>query len=193
MKELISACYLYGLPKAAVMIDGDPKPYEYIRWPKGWAVHVCERHMEMVGATNELFRLHPDEEWYGFLNDRARPREENWWSKLLDSVGDGWANQASLGTKNGRVRMKNGVMNGGLVRALGWFWPPQFVHFFVDDAMEDVLYGAGLFNQTDVQIDEQPIRKLPRVFDGAAYWHKDEKAYKDFDSSRVIERLKVSC
>lgn len=187
IRELISSCYLYGMPKCAVMIDGDPKAYAEIRWPKSWVIHVAQRHLKMVGATNELVRLHPDEPWYGFLNDRARPHETGWQEKLLDSMNGGWANQKSLGEKNGRIRMKNGVMDGCLVRALGWFWPPQFTHFFVDDAMEDVLYGAGLFHQTDSDIEEQPIRKLPRIHNGESFWEKDRQAYEAFDPKSIIE------
>ena len=158
IERLIYACHLYGMPPAAVMISGD---YSAVRWPSKWKIH--EGGSEgMVKATNDLFKMYPNEPWYGFLNDRARPKEDDWWLTLLKSVNRGWANQASLGMKNGRIRMKNGIMDGDLVRKLGWFWPPSFRHLWVDDAMEDLLYGADLFHQTDVKIEEEPMPKHQR-------------------------------
>lgn len=157
------------------MISGD---YSAVRWPSYWKIHEGESQ-GMVKATNDLFNLYPNESWYGFLNDRARPKEEGWWETLLESVDGGWANQSSLGMKNGRIRMKNGIMDGDLVRKLGWFWPPTFRHLWVDDAMEDLLYEAGLFHQTNVKIEEEPMAKHPRFGnDHSAYvswrgemWH----------------------
>jgi len=166
MKELISACHLYGMPDAAVMVSGDMYS---IRWPRHWKIHQDDPE-GMVKSTNRLFELYPDEPYYGFLNDRARPHDEDWINRLMVEVRGGWANQAPLRFRNGKPRMKNGIMDGNLVRKRGWFWPPFLRHLYVDDVMEDLLYSEGLFHQTDVIIDEVEMPKHPRLVD-------DKKAY----------------
>lgn len=200
MRELISACYLYGMPdRVAVMIDGEPRAYDSVHWPASWKIHYAgdyspDGHLEMVRATNQLFELYPDEPWYGFLNDRARPRQPGWSEALISASGRGWANQASLGTnlRSKRTRMKNGVMAGSLVRSMGWFWPDWLIHFFVDDFWEEVLQGAGLWTQTDVKIEEQRIDKHPRVFKGEAFWQKDHDAFMAWleNKDATIERVR---
>lgn len=73
--------------------------------------------------------------------------------------------------------MKNGIMDGDLVRDFGWFWPPVFRHLWVDDAMEDLLYENGLFHQTEVEIEEVWMPKHARLAD-------DAKAYRQWQSLR---------
>lgn len=179
VKELISACYLYGMCDAAVMVGPPCSEYASVRWPRHWAIHHLDSNEGLVKATNALVGLYPDLEWYGFLNDRARPRQAGWVEGLLEKVQGGWANQASLGTnpRTGRIRMKNGIMAGELVRKHGWFWPPWLTHLYVDDTMEDILYGEGLFHQTDVKIEEQPMKKHLREVNGVPFADKDRQAY----------------
>lgn len=198
MKELIEACVISGqVPDAAVLIDGDPEPYKGIRWPKNWTVGVADRHMEMIGATNELLRRNPGREWYGFLNDRARPVTDGWADKLVEASQGGWANCKSLGQnpRTGRVRMKDGVYSAKVVGALGWFFPPFLVHFFGDDVLEEVLQEAGKWVQTDVEIEEKPVAKLPRVFKGKPYWDDDRLAFAAWNRSaekdELIERVRA--
>ena len=177
VRELISACYLYGMPDAAVMVGPPRADYDSVRWPKNWRIHYDTENAGMVAATNKLFALYPDLPWYGFLNDRARPAQEGWVEGLLAHVKGGWANQAPLNYKHDRPRMKNGIMDGDLVRKRGWFWPPWLVHLYVDDAMEDMLYDEGLFHQTDVQIIEQPMKKHLREVNGEPFAKRDHDAY----------------
>ena len=168
VSKLILACHLYGMPPAAVMVSGD---YSAVRWPPHWKIHYGGQE-GMVKATNDLFRLYPNEPWYGFLNDRARPLEERWFERLLSAVDGGWANQYSskVNPRTGRIRILNGIMDGDLTRRLGWFWPPMFRHLWVDDAMEDLLYDAGLFHQTDVKIDNELMPKHIRIGNDAAVY-----------------------
>lgn len=192
MRELIDSCRIAGkVPEAAVMIDGDPTPYKGIRWPANWTVHVADEHLEMIGATNELVRRHPDKPWYGFLNDRARPITDDWWEKLVDACKGGWANCKSLGTnpRTGKVRMKDGIYDGAVVRALGWFFPPFLTHFYGDDVLEEVLQDNGLWRQTDVEIEERAVPKLPRIHRGRAYWDDDRIAYEGWKASHGMQQL----
>lgn len=197
MMELIEACRKAGpLPEAAVMIDGDPKPYKEVRWPDNWAIHVAKEHMEMIGASNELMRLHPDKPWYGFLNDRSRPVTSFWWQRLVEECSGGWANCKSWGhnPRTGLIRMVDGVYDGRVVKALGWCFPPFLVHFFGDDILEEVLQRNGLWRETDVEMKWVSVPKFPRVFRGRPYWESDKNAYiawkKSFGFEQITERLR---
>lgn len=179
VKELIMGCYLYEMPEVAVMVGKPHSDYASVRWPKSWKIHLAESNEGLVKALNDLWGIYKDHDQIGVLNDRARPRENLWCSRLRESVGDGYANPQALGfnPRTNKPRLKNGIFNGALLREWGWIMPPWLTHLYTDDVLEDLLHEAGKFHQTDVMVDEQPMKKTPRLVDGIPFADRDRDAY----------------
>lgn len=186
IKELISACYLYGMPEVAVMIGQPHSDYASVRFPKHWKLHYAEENLGLTRAINDLAAIYSDREYIGVLNDRARPREEKWIERLTEAVDGGYANPypLSVNPRTNLPRLKNGIFWGGLIRKWGWLFPPWLTHLYVDDVLEDILYSEKLFHQTDVMVDEQPMAKHLREVNGRAFADSDRQAYIQWAQAR---------
>lgn len=195
MKQLIAAMESTGcVPVAAVMIDGPMEPYLEVPWPAHWHIHQSNVHLELSGALNALFKLHPDEKTYGFMCDHGRPESPEWATELERSAGD-W-NIAFCNDYHNRInprtnqrRLTEATCFGGeLVRAIGWVWPDFMVHLYGDDVWEDIGYRLGnLIWRNDVYVrslqfaaGEIPIDdNHKRMFRGEPFAAKDAAAYFD--------------
>lgn len=203
-QELLEAMIETGdVPRVAVMIDGPQ--YEMV-FPTHWRIHQSEVHLEMQRALNLLFKLYPNEPWYGLLTDHSRPLTRNWSQKIeffikprsIVLVND---------TKNrlnpaGKRRITSAsVYGGGLVRSLGWVWLNTVTHMYGDDAWEDIGHALGVIKYLpEVIVKDLLVREgeIPRDenhnrwFRGKPYIPEDKKAYdrwrKDFP--QLIARLK---
>jgi hypothetical protein len=179
--------YLYGMTEVAVMVGKPHSDYASVRWPKGWKIHLAEENGGLTKAINSLWEIYKDHDYIGVLNDRARVRQTDWVEPLLKAVGDGYANPQPLGfnPRTNRPRLENGVFFGKLLREWGWLFPPWLTHLYVDDVLEDILYDKGLFHQTDVMIDEQPMAKHLREVNGQPFADSDRQAYIQWAQARA--------
>jgi hypothetical protein len=186
IRELISSMYLYGMADVAVMVGLPHSDYASVRWPKNWKVHHATENGGLTQAINSLAAMYLDHDYLGVLNDRARIRQSGWLERLVEAAGDGYANPhpLSFNPRTNRPRLKNGVFNAKLIREWGWMFPPWLTHLYVDDVLEDILYDAGKFYQTDVLIEEQPIAKHAREVNGEPFAERDRKAYVEWAQAR---------
>ena len=186
IRELIMGMYLYEMVPTAVMVGKPHSDYASVRWPKSWKIHYAEKNEGLTKAANTLWEIYKDHDYIGFLNDRARPRENLWASKLVEAAQDGYANPQALGfnPRTNKPRLKNGVFSGALLRQWGFLFPPWLTHLYIDDVLEDLLYDAGKFYQTDVMVDEQPMAKHLREVNGVPFADLDRKAYEQWATSR---------
>jgi hypothetical protein len=188
MQELILAMQKSGcVPDAAVMMDGDKYDIEF---PEHWHVYQSIEHLELSGALNELFRLHPDEKTYGFICDHGRPVSADWAYELEKAAGD-WriaiCNSDRLHPVTNKLRLTEATCFGGeLVRTTGWVWPDFVTHLYGDDVWEDIAHDLGLmvhckhvhvdmllFSKGEFPIDENHNR----MFRGESFPAKDQSAY----------------
>lgn len=127
---------------------GDIGGYNALRVPPGWKVTRRAENVGMRGALNEVFARYPDEPFYGFLSDDSLVRSRGWSDPIVKAAGstgfansgDGWQAASRM---HGAV-----VMGGDLVRALGWWAPPEGGHCYLDNAWEKI--ARALDNWTHV-------------------------------------------
>ena len=202
MRGLIAAMQATGeVPACAVMQDGCE--YE-IEWPEHWKIHRSYAHLEMAGAINALFRLYPDEPFYGMLDDHTLPLMPMWATNMQAAAGSwkiasGW-NQTNR-YRDGRMRINNYCLGGNLARALGWVWPDFVIHMYGDDVLEDIGYGLEIIEFVR-EAEFQPLllrdgtlerdENSNRVFQGKPYIEHDRLAYtawKRHDFKPLLEKL----
>jgi len=203
-RELLAAMQSTEIPKVTVMIDGPP--YE-IDWPAHWRIHQSEEHLEMQRALNLLYKLYPNEPWYGLITDHSRPVTKNW-STLIEKEVEPFSVILVNDTKNrlhpdsGLRRITSASAYGGeLVRTLGWVWLNTVVHMYGDDAWERIGHVLGIKYLPDVIVKDLLVREgeiqrdgnHDRLYRGRAYIAGDRFSYgkwlKDFP--RLIEKLKA--
>jgi hypothetical protein len=199
MVELIEAMKKTGeVPVCAVMQD----QCEYdIAWPKHWKIHGSDEHLEMSGALNALFKLYPDEPFYGMLDDHTRPLTPKWATTLQEMAGtwkiaSGW--NLTNRFKNNRMRLNCYCMGGELARALGWVWPDFVIHMYGDDVIEDIGYELGLLEFAEDAVFQslllrdgtlKPDENSRRLFKGKPYIPHDRDAYLAWRRDRFEETL----
>lgn len=128
-----------------VYIDGSKNPgYQHLRIPKNWSVWKGEKNLGVCGALNAVFSRFPNEPWYGFLSDDSIVKTPKW-DQILLSKADGFSIVHSADGWQAGPRIHGAVVFGGdLLRALGWWVPPGFVHSFCDDVWETIADAALL-------------------------------------------------
>jgi len=195
MVEMIAAMRATGdIPICAVMQDA----CEYaIDWPAHWHIHRSERHLEMSGALNALFKAHPGEPFYGMLDDHTRPLSPGWDAAMREWAGE-WQiasfenNKNRVNPRTGKTRINCYALGGKLARALGWVWPNFVIHLWGDDALEDIGYELGILRHVPEARAETLLLRdgtLPadinsrRIWSGMSYPAHDEKAYRRWKNS----------
>ena len=206
VKNLILAMRDTETPEMAVMIDGDPELYKDVPWPSNWRIHSSKEHLESVAAYNELFKLYPNEKFYGEICDHAVPRSKNWATELAKAAGD-WNVACCKGSRfqfrpdTGKRPMSAASAKGGeLVRALGWLRPPYLIHIYEDNIWEDIAHGCKIYkycshvNVGDLSVKLGEFRADEshlRMYKGESYVEKDEAAYKEIWKPKQEETIKM--
>lgn len=141
LAELMAA-YRKTDATAPVMVridDDDPAKDKYQALlktaPADWTLHIGPR-VKVTGVYVEVFKQHPNLDWYGFLGDDLVPVTPEWDRKLIEAAGrDGvsWPNDGVQAPK-----CTHPVIGGDLVRCVGWLTPPGFLHWYVDHAWEAI-------------------------------------------------------
>lgn len=150
MAELIASMRVTGdVPPVAVMIDGDPKPYDDIDWPENWIIRSSPVHLEMQRAFNRLLEFYPGQKFYGTIVDHCRFISPGWSSRLEEAAGD-WniafcEDEQRFNPKTGFPRMNAATAFGGkLIETIGYVYPDFCVHLAGDDAWEEIGFELGI-------------------------------------------------
>ena len=173
-------------------LDGNEGSYDGILWPLHWHIHHAEEHLEFIDGLNALYRLHPDEAWYGVLPDHSRPASEQWSTRLVSASAGGWSNAVNAGKINpstGCQKLAVGAMDARLIHAAGWVFPDWLTHFYGDDFWEEVLQEAGLWRQTDVVVGIDKIRNHPRVHSGIRYHDQDKAKWEAWRADDGVQSM----
>ncbi len=205
MRELI-ACFQALDRDAPVAVMVDACRYR-LDFPAHWHIHESSDHLEMAGALNTLLRLYPDEPWYGVMTDHARPQTERFTHELVAEAEKGRI--ALAADTRERVhpiykwqRLTGAfVINGELVRAVGWLWPPFVKHLYGDDAWETIGHGLGLVSVVKSAVVHDLLLcdgQFPadgnneRLHDGKPYGRDDMLAFERWradEAPGLIDRL----
>lgn len=199
-----------------IIVDGDPDPaYTTLTLPPGWTIEFKDQNASFLFRLQGYFEEHPDEPWYGLLNDDFIIESDNWTERLVEAAGqlgmsnsnDDW--RASTDHTYGATRICGALVFGGaLVRTLGWWCVPGTKHCYTDDAWEEV--GRRLGNWTtcmDIMVrhrhvnlgpekgmaqDKTNILAVNRIDQDYSVWSKFQlKGEFDRAVMRVHEALKL--
>lgn len=204
MRALIVAMEATGeVPVCAVMQDD----CEYdITWPSHWKIHKSDRHLEMAKAINGLFKLYPDEPFYGMLDDHTRPVSPGWSTALKAEAGS-WGLASGWNLTNrflgGRMRINCYAMGGDLARSLGWVWPDFVVHLYGDNVLEDLGYELGMLKFVRGAVFKslllrdgslKPDGNSKRMWNGRNYPPDDRRTYEEWKALKFrteVNRLRI--
>jgi Glycosyltransferase like family len=134
--------------------ENDPKIEEYRKALKELnQKHIIGPYKTMVEVLNCLScEYYPDLPYYAEVNDDHIYRTKSWDKKLIEAIDKkkGWAISYGF-TENLPTAI---MISGKLVKTLGFFLPPNFLHTFVDNYILDIGNALDLLIQVpDVVVD----------------------------------------
>ena len=118
--------------------------YKALDLPEGWEIRQTQGRTQ--GDKIRWAQALPEiagADWIGYLGDDCVPETTEWDRLMLAaldganmvSCNDGWQAPKRIGNC--------AVVSGDLVRAVGWFWPPELSHLYIDDIWETLGRAAG--------------------------------------------------
>lgn len=189
--ELLAACRQMNTqaPFEICVDPDDPQLDFYHALPlmPGWRIWVADRPMKVCDHLRAFYHRHPDLSWYGIMGDDALPRTP-YWDQILINI----AQNDAVSYPNDIVQMgqcTHPVIGGDLMRAVGWFVPDGFIHWFCDTVWEylawrtrRLLYCREVIvehicpRRTDIQVpDDETSLNLWTLPDGTRRSEEDDK------------------
>jgi hypothetical protein len=137
-----------------LIIDHDDDSYNSIMdiIPAHWHVHRGEREKYLVPRINALLARFPDAEYYAVLTDDLIPRTVGWDIALATAAMAGKIASFDDGY-NKPDTLSHVFLPGRMVRALGWFFPPCFKHFYGDNVFKHLADDLGAGYRAPVVIE----------------------------------------
>lgn len=145
------------LPGVVILADEDPciPDYYEVELPLGWSFYVQHKtEQEPVRCLGGSLRgwtaahegLVSKCEWIGLLTDDHFPVTESWDRKTVEALG-GRSHIVSTNDEWMCPRRMTGAQahSGGLIRALGWIFPPKLFHYYCDDVWESLGRALGIW------------------------------------------------
>lgn len=126
-----------GMPEDLLVLvnEDDPRRADY-EATSAWPIHFVPAGSRVCDVWREVFRLFPDDPYYGVLSDDLIPLTAGWHEKMVEAAGKHrFANPR--GGPMWPQKLRSAVCIGGdLVRAMGGLTPVGFRHNFVDDVWD---------------------------------------------------------
>jgi len=176
--------------------------YDAIKKPDNWSILPTisdgqgDKYREVWSAVKDL-------DWVGIGCDDLRPQTKDWDKTLLSYI-DGKNVVSCNDGQQGSLRMSGiTVFSGGLLRAMGYIYPPHFWHTYVDNVWEDIGRTTGCWKYVDdvlvlhdhpfvnQQID--PAKADETTSKSYGQQARDIEAYKHWmanERENVIQRVK---
>lgn len=122
--------------------------YDAIRKPNNWS--ILPTSADGLGdKVREVWSVTKNMDWVGLGCDDLRPQSKAWDATLLDAVTGRNIVTCNDG-QQGNLRMSGiTVFSGGVLRAMGYMFPPHFWHTYTDNAWEDIGCGANCWTYVD--------------------------------------------
>lgn len=177
--------------------------YDKLVLPKGWSIlpttadGMGDKYREVWPAVKDLG-------WIGIACDDLRPCTP-WWDRAILTRVNGKNVVSCNDGQQGNARMAGiTIFSGGLLRAIGYIYPPGFWHTCVDDVWEDIGRSTGCWDyEPDVLVkhdhpfvnqqidpnkaDDTTLRsygQTARDSEALRWWRQTERA-------GVLERVKA--
>ncbi len=122
--------------------------YAAIKKPANWQIlatngeGLADKCREVWGAVSKL-------DWVGLACDDLRPQTPGWDRTLVDAVNGKNIVTCNDGTQGGLRMAGITIFSGGVLRAMGYMFPPHFWHTYADDVWEDVGRGTECWTYVD--------------------------------------------
>lgn len=188
-------------PGAVVVDQEELGDYESIRLPGNWIMECPYRHQEMAGTLRWIFSTFPGLDYYGLLTDGTFPRTHEWDTKLVEAAGKEGIASGNDNWRRGKRIYSPSVFGGDLLRALGFWAPEGFVHFYVDDVWDCIAQELDCWTwMEDVQCEyfhyargNRPMdAQGKRVFQGKGFSESDKKAWLEWkeNATEFLDRVR---
>ncbi len=122
--------------------------YDSLPLPLNWSVLPTnadgqgDKYREVWPAVKHL-------DWVGIGCDDLRPQTQGWDKTLLAQITGKNVVSCNDG-QQGNLRMSGiTVFSGGLLMAIGYIYPPNFWHTYVDNVWEDIGRTTGCWTYVD--------------------------------------------
>jgi hypothetical protein len=153
LRSLIAAMKAHGSVEPAVVWtnfdDSSYDEYMKIELPQGWHFYQMEEGVRGCAAKlRRAFELHPNDSWYGFMADDIGIETDGFEQTLIGAAGL-WGIASGNDMARARENVMEGRLNGasvfggGLLRALGYWVPPDFIQLYIDDVWETIGRSLG--------------------------------------------------
>jgi hypothetical protein len=176
--------------------------YSSISLPANWKIlptssdGLGDKCREVWSAVSKL-------DWVGLGCDDLRPQTTDWDKKLIAEITGRNIVTCDDGVQHDSRMSGITVFSGAVLRAMGYMFPPEFWHTYVDNVWEDIGRGASCWTYVpDVLVThDHPFtnQKLdPAKCDDTSYksygqQERDIQAYKRWcanEKEAVIKRVK---
>jgi hypothetical protein len=155
LKQTLAHCAATGMTTPGVILvnGGDHKPYKSIPLPPNWRIIFRSENLGWAQGCQHLFERFPDEPWYGFFYDDMVPKTPEWDRRLLERMKPGGIVTAENNWHK-PARIQTAVLDGNLVREVGFITVPKTWSCFTDDFWETLGSTLGLWRHADDVIVE---------------------------------------
>ena len=151
-----------GNSPGVVYVNGDKDGYLSALYdgqreilPERWTTFFARENLGALGALNKVFRLYPDEAWYGFVGDDEFVLTPGFDKKLIAAAGDWDFSHGDDGVNNGKRAQGYLCIGGKLAKAVGYLALPECWHWYGLDDMWEALARTGICKQ--VFVDEVKV------------------------------------
>ncbi len=177
--------------------------YDKIKKPDNWSI-LGTNGDGMGDKCREVWPVISKLDWVGLGCDDLRPQTPGWDKTLMEAINGKNIVTCNDGTQ-GSLRMAGiTIFSGGLLRAMGYMFPPNFWHTYTDNVWEDIGRGALCWTYVDKVLitHEHPFRDgklVPELSDETSnksygQQERDIQAYRQWmatERDAVIARVKA--
>jgi len=176
--------------------------YGALTLPKGWA--ILPTHSDgLADKCREVWPSVRGLDWVGLGCDDLRPQTQGWDAKLVHRITGRNIVTCDDGVQHDARMSGITVFSGELLRTMGYMFPPNFWHTYVDNVWEDLGRGADCWTYvgdvlvthdhpfTDQKLD--PAKADDTTYKSYGQQARDVQAYQHWlatEKDAVIKRVK---
>jgi hypothetical protein len=155
--------------------DPTIEEYKKIQPPKEFHIVIGKR-ARLGAAMTELYKTHPDLQFYGLLADDLIPRTLYWDTLMIEAAGSKYFSQANDLTEKPK-NCCHPCIGGDLVRAAGFFGFPYATHYYLEVVWKDLKKKDGRF-----------LKYLPEVIVENAHYKFDKSKFdKTYEEAEAVK------
>lgn len=127
-----------------VLDHDDPSQAEYLaqELPEKWEFFTNNETLPVGRIFNKIFKIFPNEPFYGAFSDDFVPGTDYWDVKLIEAAGKDCIAWGDDGIRGSKV-ISGCAIGGNFVREMGYIFLPTLKHFYCDDWLTEVGKRRG--------------------------------------------------